>query len=203
MTKYYKDLYLQVGFGTYTTIFVANQSSTITDNDATRLRITFPSTYDVYRKIIDIEYVSASEVTEIEAYEVSYSEELGYYFDINRRFTYNREIRIQFRARYVDGQEVVDPVILKLILKPSLKTDDFDTIMDYSGSPGWTGFSGPSGYSGWSGVSGVDGVSGYSGWSGFTGYSGYSGQLPNGVRIFVQATEPQNPSINDVWINTG
>jgi hypothetical protein len=73
-------------------------------------------------------------------------------------------------------------------------------VLTFIGPSGYSGFSGYSGRVGPSGPSGPVGPQGFSGW---TGQSGWSGQLPNGVRIFVHATEPQNPSINDVWINTG
>jgi len=127
MVKNYRNISINAGFGLYPTHFITTPLNVITENEIARLIFNIPDQYGLtsgYNKRIDIEFTSASEVFAVESYEIPYSSEIGYYFDINERFTAKEFIRIQLRAIYSDGQEVVDPVILKLRFKPAIGPGD-------------------------------------------------------------------------------
>ncbi len=253
MAKIYRDINVQVNFGSGPTMFIGQSTNVMTENEIARLLITFPATYSDYTKVIDISYTSSAGTPLVESYAISYDDVLeSYFFIVGRQFTYNKKIIFQFRARHSTGQEVVDPYKLSIYFKDAIKKTNLEVIdsnpspiqtvilqgmvdehaaligstiqlghfkvdgetviaspegvLTFVTSSGYSGFSGYSGYSGrvgFSGPSGPSGPQGIQGPSGTSGWSGYSGQLPNGVRIFVQDTEPDNPNLNDVWINTG
>jgi hypothetical protein len=112
--------------GEYPTNFTTAVIDVMTENDIAKLLVEFPPRYDSYRKIVDIGYITSSQVYRVETYEMSYSDELEkYFFFIGRKFTYGERVYIQFRCLYEDGQESVDAAILRLKFRPALRIDDF------------------------------------------------------------------------------
>ena len=203
MDKIYRDIFIRVGLGLYTTEFGSGNFVEVkTENEASRLVISFPEEYsdNDYAKFMDIYYTGSDEVSKLETYGLGtevFSGTTYRTFIIPRQFTYHETALIQFRAQYihdtiVEEQETVDPYILTLKFREALKTsgfDDIDTLPEpiYSevmafiqanATSGWSGYSGQSGYSGPSGWSSVSGQSGWSGigTSGQSGQSGISGQ---------------------------
>lgn len=130
MAQYFRDYNIQVGLGITPTIVLGTTLDVQTENNAARLLMTFPTAYSTWMKIIDIEYVSASEIATVESYQLSYSSVLEkYFFEIDRKFSYNKKARIQFRARNPDTmQESVDPTILSLVFKNAIKDINLETI---------------------------------------------------------------------------
>jgi hypothetical protein len=126
MAKVYRTVGITVGMGEYPTNFTTPVIDVMTENDIAQLLIDFPPRYSTYRKIIDIGYITSSEVYAVETYELTYSDELEHYvFLIGRKFAYCDKVYMQFRCQYPDGQESVDPAILKLKFRPALRIDDF------------------------------------------------------------------------------
>jgi hypothetical protein len=128
MVKVYREVGISVGMGEYPTNFTSAVIDVMTEHDIAKLLVEFPPRYDSYRKIVDIGYVTASQVYTVMTYEMTYDDELEkYFFYINRRFTYGNIVYLQFRGLYEDGQESVDPAILRLKFRPALRTEDFES----------------------------------------------------------------------------
>lgn len=126
MTKIYREVGISVGMGEYPTNFTTAVIDVMTENDIAKLLIEFPPRYDSYRKIVDIGFITSSQVYTVETYEMTYSDELEkYFFYIGRKFTYGDRVYLQFRCLYSDGQESVDAAILKLKFRPALRINDF------------------------------------------------------------------------------
>lgn len=129
MAKQFHTFEISVGFGLTPTYVMNSPTNVMTDNDSCRLIPTFPTSYSEYIKSVDIGYTSADDVAMVESFDLSYDTEIdSYYFDISRTFTYHQRVSVQFRARYTDGQVVVDPTILTLIFRNAIKTTNLDTI---------------------------------------------------------------------------
>jgi hypothetical protein len=182
--KVYREVYVRVGFGIYTSGFTTGNFVEVqTENEITKLIISFPAAYSDYdyAKFIDVCYTGSDAVTRTESYALgsevisgtSYST-----FILPRRFTYGSTALIQFRAKYtheavVEKQEIVDPEILTIRFKRALKTSGF-TDMDnlpepiYSEVMAFILANAASGWSGWTGWSGWSGMPGEYSSSGFT-----------------------------------
>lgn len=125
----YRYININCGLGLYPTQFESPVLNVKTENEAAILAVQFPTTHVDYRKIIDIGYYTASEVYNIESYELTYSDALDrYIFMVDRQFSYGDKAYFQFRALHVDGQEIVDPGILFLRFFRSIKSVDFASI---------------------------------------------------------------------------
>ena len=121
MSLVYRDIDIQVNFGSGPTMILGQTTNVMTENDVARLLITFPEQYSDYLKIMDIGYTNVNDEYLVQSYELSYDDVLEkYYFIIDRMFTYNRKVVIQFRARYPDGQEIVDAYKLSISFKDAL-----------------------------------------------------------------------------------
>jgi hypothetical protein len=128
MVKVYREVGISVGMGEYPTNFTTAVIDVMTENDIAKLLVEFPPRYDSYRKIVDIGYITSSQVYTVMTYEMTYDDELEkFFFYINRRFTYGNIVYLQFRCLYEDGQESVDPAILRLKFRPALRTEDFES----------------------------------------------------------------------------
>jgi len=128
MPKVYREVGITVGMGEYPTNFTTAVIDVMTENDIVELLVDFPPRYDSYRKIVDIGYVTASQVYTVETYEMSYSDDLEkYFFFMGRKFAYGEKLYLQFRCLYEDGQESVDAAILRLKFRPALRTADFES----------------------------------------------------------------------------
>jgi hypothetical protein len=145
MAKIYRDINIRVGLARYQTAFIGQVIEVQTENDASRLSITFPTaveddvTYEIYSdyaKLMDILYTSVDGVDTIETHGLEFGPSTGqYYFIVPRYITHGEILYLQFRAVYngytppdENAQEVVDPVILTLRFRESLKKTDFDVI---------------------------------------------------------------------------
>ena len=139
MAKVYKDISITCGMGDYTTKISTSKVVVMTENDITRLLVSFPDIYNSYIKSIDIQYYEDEKISKVASYDLTYDDILhSYVFLIDRKFTYYSKIKIQFRARYVEtGQVCVDPTILTLNFRPSIKRDDIDFI-DANPSPSYS-----------------------------------------------------------------
>jgi hypothetical protein len=126
MSQVYREVGISVGMGEYPTNFTTAVIDVMTENDIAKLLVEFPPRYASYRKIVDIGYITSSQVYRVETYEMSYSDELEkYFFFIGRKFTYGERVYLQFRCLYENGQESVDAAILRLKFRPALRIDDF------------------------------------------------------------------------------
>ena len=130
MVKLFKDVYVNVGFNVSLTRVVYHDSGVMTDNDCFRFLVTYPDIFTPdYSKIIIISYSDAQGESQVESYEMSYDDILfKYYFLVDRRFTYSKQIKVQFKARYLDGQEIVDDMITTFTFKNALQFWPLDTI---------------------------------------------------------------------------
>ncbi len=129
MAKQFHIFEISVGLGLTPTYVMNSPTNVMTENDGCRLLLSFPSVYSEYIKSIDIGYTSVDDVATVESYDLSYDDESEhFYFDIDRKFTYHQRVNIQFRARYADGQDVVDPTILTLIFRNAIKTTNLEII---------------------------------------------------------------------------
>jgi len=145
MAKIYRDINVRVGLARYQTAFIGQVIEVQTENDAARLVITFPTTvednviyeiYSDYAKLMDILYTSSTGVDTIETHGLEFGSVTGqYYFIVPRYITHGETLYLQFRAVYngytlpdTEAQEIVDPVILMLRFRESLKKTDFDVI---------------------------------------------------------------------------
>jgi hypothetical protein len=200
----YKDIVVNCGMSMYPTRVVPSKRNVVTENEATRILVTFPDEYDSYVKIISIRYLDAEGVDTYAQYDLNYDDILEkYFFILNRTFTYYEKIEIQFRARYSDGQEPVDPCIIPLRFENALEDGgiaftDSEPVLEQSvvlqglvdehashiGSnleyghfkvDGVTVRSNPEGYLTFIGASGWSGAKGDSGYSGWSGINGESG----------------------------
>lgn len=127
----YREIDVTCGMGDYPTVFTSPVINVKTENDIARLRIVFPRRFmtSSYRKIIDLGFYTTSEVYNVESRELTYDGELEKYtFIINREYTYGDRLYFQFRALLITGQEAVDPGILYLKFRDSIKTVDFESI---------------------------------------------------------------------------
>lgn len=134
--KVYRDIKLNVGFGLYPTNFQSSVLEVQTENDISRYLISFPSSYSDYTMFIDVYYTGSDLLTHVDTYglldiiinEISYK-----YFIAPRYITFGDYILLQCRGRYPydlseDPQEIVDPYIIRINLKKSIKTSGFNTI---------------------------------------------------------------------------
>ena len=127
----YREIDVVCGMGDYPTVFTSPVINVKTENDIARLQIIFPRRFmaSSYRKIIDLGFYTASEVYNVESRELTYDGELEKYtFIISREYTYGDRLYFQFRALLITGQEAVDPGILYLKFRDSIKTVDFESI---------------------------------------------------------------------------
>ena len=140
--RYYKDLEIITGFGISSTHFKNSYTETQTDNEATRLVIHFPTVYsNYYVKLLDVIYTGSDLLSHLDTYALGtelVDGEEHYTFKLPRYMTYGPYILMQFRVQFTGDaienvQEVVDPTVLTLRFKPSLKRtgfSDLDTIPD-------------------------------------------------------------------------
>lgn len=129
MALVYRDINIQVNFGSGPTMILGQATNVMTENDVARLLITFPTQYSDYLKIMDVAYTNVNGEYLVQSFELSYDDILEkHYFIVDRTFTYNKKIILQFRARYSDGQEVVDPYKLSVSFKDAIKKDNLEEI---------------------------------------------------------------------------
>lgn len=139
MAQVYRDIYLNIGFSLFPTGFSNNTLEVKTENNASRLVITFATEYIDYVKTVDIFYTGSDLETHIKTYALGTAivDSVEHpVFIIPREITFGEYALIQFRASWPIGvttplQETVDPTILRLRFKPSIKTEDLDIIGTY------------------------------------------------------------------------
>lgn len=147
MSEIYRDIVISAGLGLTSTVFVGQALEVKTENNASRLLITFPITiennvtreiYSDYAKLMDVLYTGSEGTTAIETYGLNFGTTTGqYYFIVPRHLTYGDILYLQFRAIYngytlpdTDAQEIVDPVILTIRFREALKKTELDVIND-------------------------------------------------------------------------
>lgn len=132
MAKVYKDINICVGFNYFQTYISRTMKEVNTENNATRLVVSYPAEMADYSKIVDILYFDENEEPVVKSYGLTYNSDLDKYtFEIPRLCTMGECVYVQFRARYITGdQEFVDTLILRLNYSNAIKMENFDILSD-------------------------------------------------------------------------